>query len=464
MSAPAAVGPWPAQDVRRSRGPRRHRPRRRTPHDVVCLIGSSGSGKSTLLRCLDLLEEIDDGVIELEGREVSDPHVDPRDVRRSIGMVFQAYNLFPHLSVLANCTLVAAPGARCGAPGGGGPGAGAARALRTGRQGGGPPRPALRRSAAAGRAGAGPVHRAATAAARRDHRGARPRARGRGARRGPRARGRGGHDDGARHPRDGASPARWRPASASSTTAASSSRAPRPRCSPTPARNGRASSCAGCSTKHPDSSAVRITRMTYALGQGTGPLAGIKVVEIAGIGPGPHACMILADLGADVIRVERPGGQALTGGPTDLLNRGRPSVALDLKNPEAIATVLDLVAEADVLVEGMRPGHHRTARARSRRVPRAQPAPGLRPDDRLGADRPAGQGGRPRHELHRDHRRPVRHGPGQVAAALPGQPGRRLRWRVDVPRHRRARRPARGTHLAARARSSTRRSSTAPRT
>jgi alpha-methylacyl-CoA racemase len=96
--------------------------------------------------------------------------------------------------------------------------------------------------------------------------------------------------------------------------------------------------------------------MSYALGQGTGPLAGIKVVEIAGIGPGPHACMILADLGADVIRIERPGGQALTGGPTDVLNRGRPSVALDLKNPEAIATVLDLVAEADVLVEGMRPG------------------------------------------------------------------------------------------------------------
>ena len=55
--------------------------------------------------------------------------------------------------------------------------------------------------------------------------------------------------------------------------------------------------------------------MSYALGQGTGPLAGIKVVEIAGIGPGPHACMILADLGADVIRIERPGGQALTGGP-----------------------------------------------------------------------------------------------------------------------------------------------------
>ncbi len=75
------------------------------PGDVVCLIGSSGSGKSTLLRCLDLLEPIDDGVIEFQGREISDPRVDPRSVRRDIGMVFQAYNLFPHLSVLDNCTL-----------------------------------------------------------------------------------------------------------------------------------------------------------------------------------------------------------------------------------------------------------------------------------------------------------------------------------------------------------------------
>ncbi len=75
------------------------------PHDVICLIGSSGSGKSTLLRCLDLLEEIDDGVIEFEGREVSDPRVDRRAVRQRIGMVFQAYNLFPHLTVLDNVTL-----------------------------------------------------------------------------------------------------------------------------------------------------------------------------------------------------------------------------------------------------------------------------------------------------------------------------------------------------------------------
>jgi polar amino acid transport system ATP-binding protein len=75
------------------------------PHDVVCLIGSSGSGKSTLLRCLNLLEDVDDGVIEFEGREISDPRVDRRAVRSRMGMVFQAYNLFPHMTVLDNCTL-----------------------------------------------------------------------------------------------------------------------------------------------------------------------------------------------------------------------------------------------------------------------------------------------------------------------------------------------------------------------
>ena len=96
--------------------------------------------------------------------------------------------------------------------------------------------------------------------------------------------------------------------------------------------------------------------MSIQLGQGTGPLRGVKVVEIAGIGPAPHACMILADLGADVIRIDRPGGQLLAGGPKMLLNRGRPSVALDLKNPDAAAVVRDLAQEADVLVEGMRPG------------------------------------------------------------------------------------------------------------
>jgi len=96
--------------------------------------------------------------------------------------------------------------------------------------------------------------------------------------------------------------------------------------------------------------------MTYGLGQGTGPLRGVKVVEIAGIGPGPHACMTLADLGADVIRIERPGGGMFGGGRHDVMTRGRPSVAMDLKNPDAVAAVLDLVEQADALVEGMRPG------------------------------------------------------------------------------------------------------------
>jgi polar amino acid transport system ATP-binding protein len=72
---------------------------------VICLIGATGSGKSTLLRCLNLLEAVDDGTIWFEGREVTDPRVDARAVRGRMGMVFQAYNLFPHLTVLDNLTL-----------------------------------------------------------------------------------------------------------------------------------------------------------------------------------------------------------------------------------------------------------------------------------------------------------------------------------------------------------------------
>ena len=74
-------------------------------HQAVALIGASGSGKSTLLRCIDLLEEIDDGDIYLDGSVITDPSVDPVSVRRRLGLVFQAYNLFPHLSVLDNVVL-----------------------------------------------------------------------------------------------------------------------------------------------------------------------------------------------------------------------------------------------------------------------------------------------------------------------------------------------------------------------
>ncbi|AXI76694.1 amino acid ABC transporter ATP-binding protein [Peterkaempfera bronchialis] len=74
-------------------------------HSVTVLIGASGSGKSTLLRCVNLLEEIDDGAILLDGEEITDPRVDPDAVRRRIGVVFQAYNLFPHMTVVQNVTL-----------------------------------------------------------------------------------------------------------------------------------------------------------------------------------------------------------------------------------------------------------------------------------------------------------------------------------------------------------------------
>jgi polar amino acid transport system ATP-binding protein len=74
-------------------------------HSAVALIGASGSGKSTLLRCVDLLEEIDDGDVLLDGEVITDPAVDVNAVRRRLGMVFQAFNLFPHMTVLENVVL-----------------------------------------------------------------------------------------------------------------------------------------------------------------------------------------------------------------------------------------------------------------------------------------------------------------------------------------------------------------------
>ena len=91
----------------------------------------------------------------------------------------------------------------------------------------------------------------------------------------------------------------------------------------------------------------------------SGPLESVRVVELAGIGPGPYTCMLLADAGADVIRIDRATGSppATAAEPHwDLLNRSRPSVAVDLKHPEGVRLVLDLVEQADGLVEGWRPG------------------------------------------------------------------------------------------------------------
>jgi polar amino acid transport system ATP-binding protein len=75
------------------------------PHEVICLIGASGSGKSTLLRCVNLLEEIDAGRIYLDGDEISSEGTDANRVRRGVGIVFQSFNLFPHMTVLRNVTL-----------------------------------------------------------------------------------------------------------------------------------------------------------------------------------------------------------------------------------------------------------------------------------------------------------------------------------------------------------------------
>ncbi|MEW1724844.1 CaiB/BaiF CoA-transferase family protein [Streptomyces sp. NPDC093109] len=90
---------------------------------------------------------------------------------------------------------------------------------------------------------------------------------------------------------------------------------------------------------------------------GSGPLTGVRVVELAGIGPGPFAAMTLADLGADVVRVDRPGGPGLGIDPAhDLTNRNKRSVLIDLKTPQGAARVLELAERADILIEGYRPG------------------------------------------------------------------------------------------------------------
>jgi alpha-methylacyl-CoA racemase len=89
-----------------------------------------------------------------------------------------------------------------------------------------------------------------------------------------------------------------------------------------------------------------------------GPLSGMTVIELAGLGPAPYAGMLLAELGAEVIRIDRPGGSGILVGheAVDILNRGKKSVLLDLKQPHAVNALLQLVATADVLIEGYRPG------------------------------------------------------------------------------------------------------------
>ncbi|MFM8955645.1 MAG: CaiB/BaiF CoA transferase family protein, partial [Actinomycetota bacterium] len=97
--------------------------------------------------------------------------------------------------------------------------------------------------------------------------------------------------------------------------------------------------------------------MTTVAQSGTGPLAGYKILEIAGIGPGPFAAMMLSDMGAEVVRVERV--QAVRENATanwDVMQRGRKNIAIDLKHADGVETLLQLVEHADALIEGFRPG------------------------------------------------------------------------------------------------------------
>ena len=104
-----------------------------------------------------------------------------------------------------------------------------------------------------------------------------------------------------------------------------------------------------------------------------GPLTGVKVVELVGIGPGPFAAMLLADMGADVVRVHRAESveRGFDPGGVPVIDRNRRSIGVDLKNPEGVETVLRLVEGADA-ARRVPPGCHGAARCRARRVPRAQ--------------------------------------------------------------------------------------------
>ena len=167
----------------------------------------------------------------------------------------------------------------------------------------------------------------------------------------------------------------------------------------------------------------------------TGPLAGLRVVELAGIGPAPFCAMLLADLGADVVRVDRAGAPPpLLGDPAkDLLNRGKRSIAVDLKHELGPELVLRLAERADVLLEGYRPGVAERLGV--------GPEPCLARNPRLvygrmtgwGQEGPLAQTAGHDIALPRAHRHAARHRPGRRAAAGAAEPGRRLRRRVPVP-------------------------------
>ena len=173
---------------------------------------------------------------------------------------------------------------------------------------------------------------------------------------------------------------------------------------------------------------------THASVPSPGPLAGVRILEIAGIGPVPHAAMLLADMGADVVQIGRPGSTAeLNDGYKKHVARGRTTIEADLKDSADVANVLTLVERSDVLIEGFRPGVTERLGLGPRGVRSPKPTPDLRTHDRMGAVRPRRDACRTRHQLSCNDWSFARDGPQRRAATRTPQLGRRLRWRFHVP-------------------------------
>ena len=130
-----------------------------------------------------------------------------------------------------------------------------------------------------------------------------------------------------------------------------------------------------------------------AQAKASGPLTGVRIIEFLGIGPGPYACMLLSDMGADVVTLARKG--QWQSDKRQFVNRGRTVVELDLKDPKQIEQALELLGNADALIEGFRPGVMERLGLGPDVVFEAQPAPRVWPHDRLGPGRTAGAGCRP---------------------------------------------------------------------
>ncbi len=178
--------------------------------EVVVILGPSGSGKSTMLRCINRLEESTSGKIFFEDQEITDPKTNINEIREKIGMVFQSFNLFPHLTAKGNVMLAQQKVLKRSKAEAEKAALENLDAVGLGRQGRLLPGPALRWPAAARRDRAGARDEPARDALRRGHLGARPRARSRRSRRHEAAR-QGRHDDDRRHPRDGLRARRGRP-------------------------------------------------------------------------------------------------------------------------------------------------------------------------------------------------------------------------------------------------------------